>query len=280
MMQDATLAVFSAVGFAFKNWRLLAQVAVQSAAVSIVAFGSQIAHVFTKVIPAYLSWFASTWRDIFITAGSALKAFSTNVFTNIVNLFKAIKSWMSGGGFKFEWTPLMEGFENTIKALPEIAEREMGPLEMDMRAKLNDLSGELNASWEEHKAEVAARGAEATRDLGERTSESGDELKALTAKAAAAREEADKLAGTDKQSALEKLLNAGRGASESQQKIVGSFSAAALSAMGGAKSPMERMANDMGAVKRELERIAKETFEANRINQALLQEQRMGGVIG
>ena len=55
---------------------------------------------------------------------------------NIWDFFKAVTGWLKGDGFDFKWTGLLEGFESTLKEMPNIAARTMTSVESELAAKL------------------------------------------------------------------------------------------------------------------------------------------------
>jgi phage-related protein len=128
LAQGITLALNTAA-YAITHWRDTFELAGAEVALFVVRTGNQIAHVFTKVIPALLTWFIGNWRDIFTTIWNFTTSVFTNLLKNIGAFFSAVKSFLKGDGFDFKWTGLTEGFESTIKELPQIAEREIGPRE-------------------------------------------------------------------------------------------------------------------------------------------------------
>jgi len=155
-LQDAVIGAFSAITFAVSNWRALMEYAFVSAVYNVVKFANQVQYFFTDVIPATLRWFAGNWRDIFQTIWNGTKTFATNIWTNLKNLIIAIKDFATGKGWNFQWTGLLEGFESTIKELPAIAARQIGPLESELAGHLDDLGKDLSDKWQKHDTEFRA----------------------------------------------------------------------------------------------------------------------------
>lgn len=114
--------------------------------------GNQIAYVFTDVIPGLLIWFADNWRDIFTTLLNFNAAVFKNMAANAGSFFSALWGAIKGEGFDFEWTPLTEGFENTIKQLPAIAERQVGPIEQALQNQADALRGSFADGLADHLA--------------------------------------------------------------------------------------------------------------------------------
>lgn len=149
-LQSAAITAFSAITFAVTEWKVLIATALVSAALSIVRFASQVSWVMTEVIPKTLIWLYENWRDIFKDLANMVGTVATNIWKNLVNLKEAIASWFRGDGFQFEWTQLTDGFESAIKELPDILERQKGPLEQELEAELRTLADEVGKKWVSH----------------------------------------------------------------------------------------------------------------------------------
>jgi len=137
--------------FAFTHWKDLVKIAFLNVFLGVVRLGGIIVHHFTVRIPAILSWFANNWRDVFQTLFNFTAAIFTNLGKNVANAMTEIWAFIKSGGtggLDFTWTPLTEGFINTIKELPNIAAREMGPLESFLQTELNSATAQLGKDFE------------------------------------------------------------------------------------------------------------------------------------
>lgn len=148
-IRKAAAYAFAAIGFAGEQWKAGLEYLLYGAIYHIVKFASHLKHWFTVAIPAYLIWFRDNWRDVFRDILNGLKAFASNAWKNIKNLWGAIKAIFAGKDWSFEWTPMLEGFESTIKKLPEVAERQIGPAERRLKKRLDGLGKELGKAWSE-----------------------------------------------------------------------------------------------------------------------------------
>jgi len=142
----------------------VAALAATEVALFVVRTGNQIQYTFTEVIPALLDWFANNWRDIFTTLWNFTSSVFVNMAKNIGNFFAAVWSMLKGDGFDFQWTALTDGFESTLKELPKIAERQVGPLEKSLQDQADTLKGAFQLGLGEYlnqqdkKAKDAAKG--------------------------------------------------------------------------------------------------------------------------
>lgn len=149
---EVGLYTFTAIQTVIQNFAAFFELTFLSIGLAAVKTFEVLRHWLTKVIPAYLAWFADNWRAIWNDSLNFLKTIVSNMWKNIVEFWQSIKDVFKGKGFDFEWTPLLEGFKKTIKELPEIAEREMGPLERTMEARVKALSKKISRSFEDNLA--------------------------------------------------------------------------------------------------------------------------------
>ena len=94
---------------------------------------NDVAYAFTTQVPAYLSWLGQNWTQIFTDLFNFTGTVFANLGRNAGNAFVAIWDALSGNGFTFDWTPLTTGFKATVSALPEIAARQAGPIEAELK---------------------------------------------------------------------------------------------------------------------------------------------------
>ena len=153
---EAYVSTFSKVTFAVTQWRDLFGMALVSAQLSVVRWANQTIYFLGTVVPGWLSWFGENWRDVFTDIGNYTSTVATNIWTNLKSLWQAIEGLFNGQGFNFEWTPLTEGFKSAIKELPQIAEREMGPLEARLQKELDGIAGAMVANFTQYDKEFRA----------------------------------------------------------------------------------------------------------------------------
>lgn len=128
-LRDMVVMNLIVIEYGFTHWKEIVEWAALKVSYWVVRLTNEIQHHFTVRIPTFLKWFSENWRDVLMTAYNFIRAFDSNVVKNLTGLSKAIIGFFKGEGFHFEWTGLLEGFENTIKQMPNIAEREVGALE-------------------------------------------------------------------------------------------------------------------------------------------------------
>lgn len=153
--RDVAIEAFIRAQHVVMNWQLYGELSLRSFGLAVVSTALDLQHWFTVAVPAYLNWFGENWYQVFETAGSLLWNFAANVGENLIDLFDAIKSVLSGGDWTYVFTPLLDGFENTMKALPEIAMRELSITEQVMQESIDGINRKLD--FETFRAEQRAK---------------------------------------------------------------------------------------------------------------------------
>jgi TP901 family phage tail tape measure protein len=154
-MKDVQVAIVTSLAtieFGFMHWQDVAALAGLKVIASVVTLGAQVAHVFTEVIPSTLDWLLNNWKNVFNTLVDFTLTVFINLGENIRESVKQIFDYISSGGtiqldVKKMWKPLTDGFHNSIAELPQIAEREMGPLESALYADIKLREGKLGKEF-------------------------------------------------------------------------------------------------------------------------------------
>tara|TARA_R100000808_G_scaffold7070_1_gene20811 strand:- start:24097 stop:25758 length:1662 start_codon:yes stop_codon:yes gene_type:complete len=149
--KDVVLDTLIAMEWRLKNIGPVALLAFKNAQVGIVAFGAEVQHFFAGTLPALLNWFQKNWTDIWMTAIHFVDNAIGNLVENIKRLFTALWTFLAGGEWEMTFVPITKGFQNMIQELPQIPEREMGPLETKLRKEADDLSASLDADFEKFR---------------------------------------------------------------------------------------------------------------------------------
>jgi tape measure domain-containing protein len=143
-MEGAAVATW-----AFKQWPNIAQLAFTNVGLWLVQVGAEFVHLFTGVLPALFTWFGSNWKDLFFTAFDLVTTVFINLGRNVRNAMTAIWDFIASGGtasLSIAWTPLTEGFANTISELPNIPDRAIGELERNLISQSDSLANALGSS--------------------------------------------------------------------------------------------------------------------------------------
>lgn len=171
---DAAVVAFTAVQVACENWRDLLVADLLIIELAFVKSWNVIVYWLTEVVPEYLAWFGRNWRQVFTDLANFTSTVVTNMFSNLVNFFKSVWSWLKGDGFDFTWTGLTEGFEKTMEDLPKIAERKKGDLEVGLENELADVTGRLSSAFDKQLEANRAKLSGATTAVKQHLSDSAD----------------------------------------------------------------------------------------------------------
>lgn len=136
---------FTLAKYSFENFPLLAAIAFYSTGLSFVNMANDIGYFFTATLPAYMSWFGDNWALLFLDAAALVGTFAENIKNNIVNAWTAIWDYITGksDALNFDWTPLTDGFRKTIADLPDIPERALSQLEVQMSADISNMKSQF-----------------------------------------------------------------------------------------------------------------------------------------
>ncbi len=120
---------------------------------------NDIAYWFTTKLPAYLDWFANNWRAVFRDIAVGTMTVFSNLGTNIKGAMGEIWKFIRSGGMEgleFTWTPLLDGFKQTMAELPNIPERPMTAMELGMQEQIQAIGTDLADSFDAMGAEASA----------------------------------------------------------------------------------------------------------------------------
>jgi len=168
----------------FKRWKEVAALVFLGAELAVVQWANQVKYFFVEVIPAYARWFRDNWRDIMTDMWELTKTVWTNLGDNIVRIIKNLPGLITGEvDFADLWVNLAEGFESSLRELPEIAEREIGGLERTLTDAFDSLNRSLAA---DQQAFVEQRMDELWGGFGERAEAETQRVEEMVQKAAGA----------------------------------------------------------------------------------------------
>jgi len=135
-MSIGIISAITLVEVAFVGWKDSLSLILNGFLLGVVTLWENIKHWFTfgaSVVSASVT----NWTNSFDAMLANLKSFAVNVGTNLANLGKSILNWVKGKGWKFEWTGLFSGMTDTMKELPDVAERQMTKLEKSLLDKVS-----------------------------------------------------------------------------------------------------------------------------------------------
>ena len=134
------------------------QIVLLEIGLAVTKFANDVVHLFQAVIPSAVSYLQTNWIGILENISRATEQILQNMSLNLATFFLAAKGWLEGKGFNWQWTGLLEGFENTLSELPKVAERQKSATEVMMEAMLNSIKGKTGADlatfWQDVGAEI------------------------------------------------------------------------------------------------------------------------------
>lgn len=131
-----------------------------------------------ETIPANLgaigTWLAGNWREVIADALSAVWRVFSNFAENIKDLGTAIWEYLTNPGseWKFEFTPLLDGFQATVKELPKLIAPEL----VSVQDQINEITDRM-AKDAIQRSERAAAAARARQEAAKRAMPEMDALK-------------------------------------------------------------------------------------------------------
>jgi hypothetical protein len=143
---------FNLATVAVQNLGDIAQLVFLRVQLAAMTLGRVVAHFFMEELPAYFDWFLDNWRDIWTTAVNFVGTAFTNMGSNIADSMTEIWDYIASGGtdsLEMAWTPLLEGFENTIGELPKVAASIPSAVEAELETQAADLQEKLAAKFSE-----------------------------------------------------------------------------------------------------------------------------------
>lgn len=134
---ESVIGAITLVEVVFSNLTLTADIVVNSALLSIEQMSQGFQYAFTQVIPTYIKWFADNFFAIFYDMGQRIVTIASNLWENITNIFQG-KGWTKS---------LLEGFEATTTAIPEIADRVQSDAERFYANAIEKSTGKMANSY-------------------------------------------------------------------------------------------------------------------------------------
>lgn len=151
-------AAMAAIETSWNEFPTVFKIGIVAAQLSWEGFKNDLSHAFTTTLPAYLQWFSGNFTNLFAdtfnASLTAFKNFHSAIGEGMVTLWNWIQSGMEGGlaGLTSSISEivsrdLLDGFEATTSALPEMIGRALTSDEMRLAAELAGLGETLGTSF-------------------------------------------------------------------------------------------------------------------------------------
>jgi hypothetical protein len=141
---------------------------------------ADIEHVLMVAIPTYASWLATEFPNLMTDMGNAVLTIVQNLTTSVLSvfqaLFQALESRSAADAARVAYalgtamsTNLLDGFEATTSALPNVAERAATATEIALAGRMNtvglDLATQFTQRYEERIGRLGVQAKEQIGDL-------------------------------------------------------------------------------------------------------------------
>lgn len=134
---------------------------VATAELAMVKISGSVSYYLTEVVPAYGSWFVDNFIGLFRDAGNGAYVAFSNYLTMVADAFSAwLEFFMSGGQTDImaelgdiAGRSFLEGFESSLKPLPDIAARQITQREQDLADKIGQMGGRLGDEFADRMKE-------------------------------------------------------------------------------------------------------------------------------
>src|SRR5690606_20844225 len=155
-VKEFALDAATVIGFAWENMGAIGVLVWEKSKLAAVSFWEDLKFMFTEQIPSVLTWFADNWQNILFTAVDYALTLFINLGKNIRALWDGVLSFIAGEGLNVNFTPLTEGFVNSVSEPPDLGERELTEPETQLQSNIDKLGGNLSMQFDE--SFIAARG--------------------------------------------------------------------------------------------------------------------------
>jgi hypothetical protein len=141
------------VGIAVRNWPDVFELAALMVQEKIINIGEYMA-----TIPAnagiVATYIAGNWKELIVDGVTAVGKVFENLGSNIGNVAAAIYQFIQNpsGGFSFNWTPLLTGFQATAAKLPELLQPKLTDMSRQFETVANRIADREKAGFKAHEA--------------------------------------------------------------------------------------------------------------------------------
>lgn len=153
------IAGFTFLEVVFTNFGTVVNIAMSTAKLFIIGFVEDVKYFFTVKLVSYFVWFGENFfniiRDAFMAVVTVVYNRMRQIADTIITVIKFILSGGEGGvgGLmnnlgEIMGRNLLDGFEATTEALPDVADRALTATEKRMRANIDEMTGKLKAEFD------------------------------------------------------------------------------------------------------------------------------------
>ena len=149
-------------------WKLI-QLSAQQAIMNVGAIINTLPENFSRVT----TWMAVNWWNYMASMVKMATDTFMNISMNAVSFGQSFISAVTGNGFQFNWTPMLEGFQTTVEQFPEL----MKPVWADMGKEMGDVWDQIAANDAARAQAIAKAGPAGPKKPGALTDQKTSEYK-------------------------------------------------------------------------------------------------------
>ena len=152
---NAVVAAFTFVEVVVTNLGSVWELMVATAELGFEKLKNIVMHVLTEVIPGYATWFGENFVNLIRDAMNLAVTIVTNDVQKLIDTFMALWDFIKSGGTtnilgslgEIAGRSYLEGFESSLTALPDIAERQLSTREQQLSERIGAIGADLGAQF-------------------------------------------------------------------------------------------------------------------------------------
>lgn len=145
---ELALNTFTAIETVLYNFGDSWNLVLNGAALALVKFGNDSVHFFTDTIPTAVKWFVENAGNLLQDYANFQMTVTMNLLTNIKDFIVATWNVLQGGEFDWKMTGLLDGFESTLKELPEFQDRLQTEAEKILQSEIDASAERIGADFD------------------------------------------------------------------------------------------------------------------------------------
>jgi hypothetical protein len=152
---EQAVTTFTAIETVLYNFGDYWQLTMDTVALAMVKFVNDTVHFFTNTLPTAIKWFVDNAGNLLMDYFNFQKTMWTNVAVNAKDFMLALWATITGGDYDWKMTGLLEGFESTLKELPQFQERLQSATEQVLQNSIDHsaerIGSEFNRRYAKNK---------------------------------------------------------------------------------------------------------------------------------
>ncbi len=169
-LQKGFVSIAAAAEWSFNNIETVAQLGFAQVQLYGLKAFETIKHFLTEQLPVYAKWAGGTLVDVFYAAVDSIAQSFKNLFGNVSKWSTKLFAKIASGGLvniDFDYKPLLNSLDVTLKKMPNISGRVMTELEKELQENVSGLTGVVRTGIDEAiKSKLSGLGALQDKEAG------------------------------------------------------------------------------------------------------------------